>query len=78
MPGQYILSVPTSTVNDTDDIVAVAKVYEDIMFWVNKLAGLEKRFRAERFTFDIQLRGGGNYRDLQLLLIIKLCIATIF
>ena len=62
IPGQYILSVPASTVNTNNDIVAVGRVYEKLMFWVNKLAGLEKRFRAERFVFDIQISAGNCLR----------------
>ena len=37
---------------------AVAKVYSDIMVKVNELAGLQKRHRAERFAFDIQISVG--------------------
>ena len=40
------------------DINAVGAVYADIMQNVNNLAGLQQRFRAERFTFDIQIGGG--------------------
>jgi hypothetical protein len=32
---------------------------------INKLAGLEKRFRPERFTFDLQISGGKTSADLQ-------------
>jgi hypothetical protein len=49
-----------SSLKTVTDIVALGSVYSDIMSWVNKLAGLEKRFRTERFVFDIQI-GGGKY-----------------
>jgi hypothetical protein len=47
-----------STLRTVTDIVALGRVYNDIMSWVNKLAGLEKRFRTERFVFDIQIEAG--------------------
>jgi len=40
------------------DIVAVGELYEKIMTLTMKLAGLEKRYRTERFVFDIQIGGG--------------------
>ena len=51
-----------SSLKTVTDIVALGSVYSDIMSWVNKLAGLEKRFRTERFVFDIQI-GGGKYKQ---------------
>jgi len=47
-----------SSLRTVTDIVALGSVYSDIMTWVNKFAGLEKRFRTERFVFDIQIGGG--------------------
>jgi len=58
IPGQLILTMRASTLRTVTDIVALGRVYSDIMSWVNKLAGLEKRFRTERFVFDIQIDAG--------------------
>ncbi len=60
IPGQIILTMRASSLKTVTDIVALGSVYSDIMTWVNKFAGLEKRFRTERFVFDIQI-GGGKY-----------------
>ena len=59
IPGKYILTYPSTNLRPLTDIVAVGALYDNIMNWANKFAGLEKRFRAERFVFDIQI-GGGN------------------
>ncbi len=59
IPGKYIFTYPSKNLRPLTDIVAVGAVYDNIMNWVNKFAGLEKRFRTERFVFDIQI-GGGN------------------
>ena len=59
IPGQFILTVPSSKIINITDLNAVATIYESIILAENKLAGLEKRFRPERFVFDIQI-GGGN------------------
>ena len=58
IPGQIILSMRSTSLKTVTDIVALGNVYSDVMTWVNRLAGLEKRFRPERFTFDIQIGGG--------------------
>jgi hypothetical protein len=36
----------------------LAKVYFDIMTWVNKLAGIDQRTFTERFVFDKQISAG--------------------
>jgi len=42
-------------------MIALGTVYNDIFNSIHKFAGLEKRFRAERFVFDIQFAGGGLF-----------------
>ncbi len=65
IPGKYILTYPSANLRPLTDIVALGALYDNIMNWVNKLAGLEKRFRTERFVFDIQI-GGGNVKRLHI------------
>ena len=50
----------SSTLKTVTDIVAVGNLYTNIMKRVNHLAGIKKRFRTERFVFDIQVGGGGK------------------
>ena len=58
VPGQIILTVPSSQVLDVIDMEDLAKVYLDIMTLVNRLAGIDRRPRTERFVFDKQISGG--------------------
>ena len=58
IPGKYIITFPSKDLTPLNDIVAVGELYDKIMNWTMKLAGLEKRFRTERFVFDIQISEG--------------------
>jgi hypothetical protein len=62
IPGQFILTVPSSKLVSITDLNAVANIYQSIILAENKLAGLEKRFRPERFVFDIQISGGNVFK----------------
>ena len=63
VPGQIILTVPSSQVRDVTDIEDLAKVYLDIMTWVNRLAGIDRRPRTERFVFDKQISNGKKFKS---------------
>jgi hypothetical protein len=58
IPGKFILTFPTKDLSLVNDIVAVGELYEKIMNWTIKFAGLETHYRAERIVFDIQISAG--------------------
>jgi hypothetical protein len=65
IPGKFILTFPTKDLSLVNDIVAVGELYENIMNWTIKFAGLETHYRAERIVFDIQISAGIHCRHLQ-------------
>ncbi len=60
VPGKYILTLPSENLRPITDIVALGLLYDDMMNYAMKLAGLEKRFRAERVVFDVQISLGNT------------------
>jgi hypothetical protein len=58
IPGQIIFSFPSQAMRQVSDIQAIGQIFSDIMKNVNSFAGLERRFRTERFVFDVQIALG--------------------
>jgi hypothetical protein len=50
--------MPSKSLANITDMNAIANVYQSVMLAVNRLAGLETRFRPERFVFDVQISDG--------------------
>ena len=54
IPGQIILTIPSSFLKSISSISTLVNIYSGIMASVNKLAGLTTRFRTERLVFDLR------------------------
>ena len=58
IPNQLILTFPSSSIRNLNDMAQLAATYANASYYIVKLAALENMTRPERIVLDIQISAG--------------------